>query len=396
MCNKHLFCKGLRNLKLILLSFRKVNCRIIVNNYHRLNFEDRVKIETLINAKVPISQIAINIGVSRSTVTREIRKVTLYGATQDSSSKTLPTKLVKSIYKATAAQEIYERNKRHGRPSSLTEHKKKVLVHEIAEKHLTPEQVRVRHPNLFSNANIIYSWINQGRIEGLNAKEHLPMRGKRYMRKRNDKNDTEKKIRKYTGGPQQRLAKIHSIKARPESINNRREFGHWEMDGVESSKSSSILITLVERASRFQVGILSKSKKIDDMMEAMYQLKDQYGAYIKSVTSDNGSEFVNSSVTNFIVNEIGADYYVANAYAPYERGTNERTNGNLRARWYFPKGTDFEKVTQKEVNRVILEINQKPLTKVFTNGKSPYDVFTRQKRLIDRRLSKTQQTNQTN
>lgn len=360
-------------------------------NYHRLTFEDRVKIETLINAKFPISQIATNIGVSRSTITREIRKVVLYGSNQDDHSQKIPTKLVRSMYKAVMAQELYERNKRHGRPSSLTEHKKKVLVHEIAEKHLTPEQVRVRHQNLFSNSKIIYSWINQGRIEGLNARDHLPMRGRRYMRKRTE-GVQEKEIRRYKL-PRERIAQKKSIRSRPDSINNRREFGHWEMDGVESSKSPNILITLVERTSRFQVGILSKSKKIDDMMEAMAKIKKHLNPYIKSITSDNGTEFVNYGVSNFIVEELNADYYVANAYAPYQRGTNERTNGNLRARWYFPKGTDFAKVTQEEVNRVVTEINHKPLTKVFTNGKSPYDVFMRQKRIIDRRLEKQQADN---
>ncbi|GEP73766.1 IS30 family transposase [Weissella thailandensis] len=148
------------------------------------------------------------------------------------------------------------------------------------------------------------------------------------------------------------------------------------MDGVEGPINDSLLVTFVERKKRFQVALKAKSKRAVDILKVVMQFKDRFGPYVKSITYDNGWEFVNGLVTKYIRQYLG-DLYIANSYAPYERGTNERTNRNLRAKWYFPKGTRFSDVSQQRVDQVVKEINSKPLTHANKQQKSPQYLFKR-------------------
>ena len=111
---------------------------------------------------------------------------------------------------------------------------------------------------------------------------------------------------------------------------------------------------------------------------------------MKSITCDNGKEFVNSVVSKYILQHLG-DLYIANSYAPYERGTNERTNRNLRAKWYFPKGTRFSDISQQHVDQVVKEINSKPLTHAHKQQKSPQYLFKRATRHLRQRVQRADQ-----
>ena len=94
------------------------------------------------------------------------------------------------------------------------------------------------------------------------------------------------------------------------------------MDGVEGLANDSLLVTFVERKTRFQVALKAKSKRALDILKVVIQFKGQFGIYVKSITCDNGKEFVNGVVSKYILQYLG-DLYIANSYAPYERGTNE-------------------------------------------------------------------------
>lgn len=345
----------------------------------QLTFEERIKIETLLKEDRTLIYIAQKLGKNRSTITREIRR----GTTGNPNERT-PTRFLKFMYTAREGQYIVDKHVRQaGRRSSLNSYKTKVLQREIHERHYTPGAVAARHPKLFSNSTIIYTWINRKKIPNVTYHD-LPMQGKRFKRsivKNMYKNQRAK-------NQKSKLAELFSINDRPEQINNRSEFGHWEMDGVEGRKGGgkSLLITLVERKSRFQVAVKAKSKQAIDILAALQSVNEQYGQYIKSITCDNGHEFINSLVTGFILNKFGS-LYIANSYAPYERGTNERTNRNLRAPWYFPKGTSFNKVSQERIDEVTEEINDKPLTHVFSHGQSPMRVFRKYVRQVNKKRS---------
>ena len=150
-----------------------------------------------------------------------------------------------------------------------------------------------------------------------------------------------------------------SIAERPPEIEDRKEFGHWEIDTVEGKKSDdNALLTLVERKTRNYYAILLDDQDHDSVDYAMNQLQQDFGELFpqvfKTITSDNGSEFSNLTVGLKGV----TDVYFARPYAPYERGSNERHNGLLRR--YIPKGKAISDYSTEAIQRIYQTLNNLP------------------------------------
>lgn len=147
-----------------------------------------------------------------------------------------------------------------------------------------------------------------------------------------------------------------SIHERPEIIENRSEFGHWEGDSVVGHGKHHGIHTEVERATRyFQAKLLSK---LDSKNSVLAQTKI-FGSLPsfsrKTVTLDNGLEFVRHQQ---LTAETGMSVYFADPYRSGQRGTNENTNGLLRR--YLPKKTSFRNLSQTELDDIVAEINHRP------------------------------------
>lgn len=156
-----------------------------------------------------------------------------------------------------------------------------------------------------------------------------------------------------------------SISDRSEDINNRVEYGHWEMDLVVGKKgSSSVLLTLTERLSRSEIIIKLPDRKAKTIRKAFDKLERKYGkqrfrTLFKTITTDNGSEFLqHSDLCKSIFGGQRFIVYYCHSFAAWEKGTNENHNRMIR-RW-FPKGTDFDKVTAKQIEKVQDWMNNYP------------------------------------
>lgn len=163
-----------------------------------------------------------------------------------------------------------------------------------------------------------------------------------------------------------------SIGERPLEIEDRAEFGHWEIDTVEGKKSDdNALLTLVERKSRFYYAIKIDDQDHDSVDHGIKQLQNFYGELFpkvfKTITSDNGSEFSNLSASL----EGITDVYFARPYASYERGSNERHNGLLRR--YIPKGKAISDYSRKTIKRIYQTLNNLP--RRILNYRQPAVVF---------------------
>lgn len=150
-----------------------------------------------------------------------------------------------------------------------------------------------------------------------------------------------------------------SIAERPADIEDRMEFGHWEIDTVEGKKSDdNALLTIVERKTRNYYAILLDDQDHDSVDYAINQLKQDFGELFpkvfKTITSDNGSEFSNLAAG---LKDITAVYF-AHPYSPYERGSNERHNGLLRR--YIPKGKAIADYSKQAIKRVYQTLNNLP------------------------------------
>ena len=141
-----------------------------------------------------------------------------------------------------------------------------------------------------------------------------------------------------------------SIDERPDEIATRNEFGHWEIDTVIGSKSKSdnVVLTLVERLTRKYIAIKIDGKTASAVSAAMQSLRKYYGdkfsLIFKTITSDNGSEFVELSK---LENNTTTKVYFAHPYSSWERGSNERHNGLLRR--LVPKGKRIDKYTSDDI-----------------------------------------------
>lgn len=150
-----------------------------------------------------------------------------------------------------------------------------------------------------------------------------------------------------------------SIAERPPEIEDRKEFGHWEIDTVEGKKSDdNALLTLVERKTNNYYAILLDDQDHDSVDYAINQLQKEFGKLFpqvfKTITSDNGSEFSNLTLGLQGV----TDVYFARPYAPYERGSNERHNGLLRQ--YIPKGKAISDYSTEAIQRIYQTLNNLP------------------------------------
>ena len=151
-----------------------------------------------------------------------------------------------------------------------------------------------------------------------------------------------------------------SIAERPAEVEERKEFGHWEIDTVIGKKSKdSVLLTITERKTRKEIILKIASKESAAVSSAISGLRKDFGDLFsnvfKTITSDNGTEF--SDLVSSVDNE-KTEIYFAHPYTSSERGTNERHNGLIRR--FIPKGKAMDSVSEKTIVYVMDWCNQLP------------------------------------
>lgn len=143
-----------------------------------------------------------------------------------------------------------------------------------------------------------------------------------------------------------------SIEERPDEVNHRTAFGHWEIDLIlgKKTKNEAVVLTLVERQTRFALAYKLPDKQAQTINQAVKKLQEDYPIY--SITADNGSEF--SQLSELLKVEV----YYAHAYSSHERGSNENFNGLLRE--FLPKGQSLNPLSTEELSRYVKAINDRP------------------------------------
>ena len=197
----------------------------------------------------------------------------------------------------------------------------------------------------------IYNHIRENRANGGILHQSLRRQGKPYK---------NKKV--YRGTIKDRV----SIDLRPEVVNKRLRIGDWEVDSVIGRMHQSALVTLVERSSRYTSIIKVNSKEAEIVADAIIKRVNELELPLHTITSDNGTEFSNHKT---IAEQLGIDFYFTHPYSSWEKGTNENTNGLIRQ--YFPKGTDFNSISEDIIKLVENKLNNRP--RKCLNFKRPSD-----------------------
>ena len=331
-----------------------------MHKFKHLTKTKRIQIETFLQAKMPVKEIAKHIGVSIATIYREIRrgeyqhKIKLYDSYGDIRGYKYETR-----YSSDMAHDKYRQNMdckgaelKIGNDYDLAE----FIERKIIEEHYSPLAVvgEIKKQGLKFNTtvcvNTIYNYIEKGVFSRLTL-EHLPMKEKKKKKKR------EVTIKRAPRGT--------SIEQRPLEIAMRYTFGHWEMDCVCGPTLSTLLV-LTERLTRKEIIIPMKNQTSESVVNVLNSLERKYGKHFKkifkSITVDNGSEFSNYVALETSVYGAGKNkrtkLYYCHPYCSSERGTNERINREIRR--LIPKGSDLGKYSAEEIQRVENWVNNYP------------------------------------
>lgn len=165
------------------------------------------------------------------------------------------------------------------------------------------------------------------------------------------------------------LENMLSIHERPKEIEDRIIPGHWEGDLIMGKRNQSCLGTLVERTTRTLLLVQLKSKDAEHVATEFAKVIKKLPKEMKlTMTYDQGREMAKHDI---ITKMTGVKVYFADPRSPWQRGTNENTNGLIRQ--YFPKGIDFTKVSKKEIKRVQNLLNGRP--RKTLSWLTPFEAF---------------------
>lgn len=325
--------------------------------------KERYQIEFYLNQGYTPYKISKLLGRANSAVYYEIKK---------GSVEVLDTHLRKTIkyYADVAIRISKERQLKQGRSFALSARPDVVArVEELIIKqkyscYAAAEIINNEFDDVHLCASTLYNYMNLKRLPKL-RRIHLL-----YHYKNRKHEETEKRDRKHSKGT--------SIDVRPDLINNRSVFGHWEIDSVVSGRGGSAsLLVLTERLSRLELVFKVPAKTLEstvsviDYLEKHY--KNDFYKYFRSFTCDNGSEFINQTLLQSSVFDsdcVRTQVFYCHPYCSQERGTNENQNRIIRR--FIPKSSDISKFSDVKIKQIQNYINNMP-RKMF-NGLSSAQV----------------------
>lgn len=310
---------------------------------HYMTKDERYKLEAYLEAGKGVSWIARKLGFTRQTIYNEIKR-----GLCEQVKKRCGIYQDELHYSADKAQQLHDYNQSaKGRPLKLgNDHAyAKFLERKIMVDRYSPAAAlaQARKEGFITSVSVatLYNYIDRGVFLRLSNKHlWIKSRGKKQGRH-----------------PVRRVVhpKLPSITERPERINQRLEYGHWEMDLVVGKAGSrAALLTLTERRTRQELIFKLPNKQAATVRAAFDKLEatlPDFRQRFKSITTDNGSEFLRyEELRQSIYGGTRFEIYYCHSYAAWEKGCNENHNRMIR-RW-FPKGTNFEKVSKKRIAEI--------------------------------------------
>ena len=315
-------------------------------SYSHLSTLERAELYKLhVTEKLSMSAIAAKMNRSKSTISRELKR------NIDKQHQ---------VYLPDTAEEM----KRTRRAKSKERYKEfnTATIEEVKqrlEQYHSPEQLagRMKQEGLASVSHeTIYQMIYA---------DHQGMGFyKQYLRQKQ-----KQRRRKGVTQKRGRIPERVGIEDRPEIAEKKVEIGHWESDTVIGCNHAGVVVTHVDKASKYLLAGLAKNKTMAEVNRITLKLFEKVKpAFRKTMTFDNGREFCGHGELS---ERLNLSCYFANPYHSWERGLNEHTNGLLRQ--FFPKGTNFKTVKEEEFLKAVFLINHRPRKSL--DYKTPHEVF---------------------
>jgi IS30 family transposase len=321
--------------------------------WKQLSERERYKIEALLQSGLTPIEVSRQIGRDRRTIEREIARGSVTQVDYEWRERLK--------YCADAGQRVHNENAYNkGRPLKIGHDHElaEYIEKKIGEEKYAPDAVigEIRAKGLKFKTSIctktVYNYIDKNVFLNITNKD-LPV-----------KKDGKKRKHRKTGVIALNNLKGRSIEERPESIENRKEPMHWEMDCVVG-KGKGCLLVMTERTSRKELIFKLKAKKQEYVITVLDELEKRYkGRFrymFKSITMDNGCEFLNQKALEASCMKEGQRRtvcYYAHPYSAWERGSNEVANKLIRR--FVPKGTNIDKLTKTDIKRIEHWMNNYP------------------------------------
>lgn len=316
----------------------------MLKSYSHLTYEARCQIFALRKSGISPPGMAAHLGVHKSTIYRELSRNT-----------------GKRGYRYKQAQQLantkrYEASKTR---TKMTDKYVAIIEDTLVKYQWSPEQISGRLKRMLGYSishERIYQHIWQDKRRGGTLYKHLRHGGKKYH-KRSAK----------TAGRGCIPGRV-DIDERPKIVERKQRVGDWELDTIIGKNHKGAIVSMVDRSSKFSKLVLVPNKTADAVTAAINKALKPLRTSVLTMTADNGKEF---AMHKELSKSLCAKVYFAKPYHSWERGLNEHTNGLVRQ--YFPKGTEFDKLTDNDVQRIETLLNFRP--RKVLGFRSPMEVF---------------------
>lgn len=321
-----------------------------MGHHRHLTLEEREMVLKFQTLGYSITAIAKELRRNKSTISRELnRNSTAAG------------------YVPVQAEQMYHKRRRECHPHKLLEDP--VLYAYVKDRFLnhqwSPEEIQGRLLLEKSGHSISYCTIYRAVYAGMFNEKHLTSKNRGAIRKLRHRGKS-----RHTKGYVERRGRIqvsHEISERPKAADKRSRLGDWEGDTVAGAPGQACIVTLVDRKSRYLVGGKAEEKAADPVNTVIiHALK---GQPLKSITPDRGKEFSKHKEVTDALDKV--QFYFPLPYHPWQRGTNENTNGLLRE--YFPKGRNLNDIPAEYILEKFDELNKRP--RKCLGYRTPYEIY---------------------
>lgn len=301
--------------------------------YKHLNQTERFYISKRLQAGDNEFQIAKDLDRKASTIAREIERnkdpiTGLYsGLVADSKARLRQSKASRRV-------EII---------NTISSSSYYTILEQLQEKS-SPEQIAAIIRDEFGETishQAIYNYIRKDKVSGGKLYLYLRRKGRRYRY-------CKKEAKVVINGKK-------SIEVRALRKELLKQFGHWEIDTIFGKDQKSFLLTLVEMRTKYVIIRKIPNKEAATVRAEIAKIIAETGIIIKTITSDNGGEFA-EHVT--LSETYGFDWYFCHPFCSGERGLNENTNGLIRD--FLPKRTDFNLISDREIQDIQKNLNARP------------------------------------
>lgn len=311
--------------------------------YSRLNYSKRCQLAAFYKAGYLQKDIAAEIGVSESTISRELKR------NLRSNGKYCPD---------TAQKNSELRREQLKKPFKITEQIKRFIEDKVKQE-WSPEQISgyAKKKSLFHVSHeLIYQFLLRDKQTGGELYLHLSHKHKRYRKR-------------YGGlkrsGP---IKNRRFIDERPSIIDEKGRVGDWEVDTIIGKNYKQAIVSIVERKTKYTLLKKIEKKNSDSVLVALTKMLASIKKNVLSITADNGSEFAKHEE---ISKEIEVDFYFDDPYSSWERGLNENTNGLIRQ--YIKKDSSLTRINEQYLTDIQDKLNNRPRKSL--NYKTPNELW---------------------